>query len=529
MTLHSLFLMRHWLKRVLSFCGCVRTSLALKPFPCRKSFNVNEKTRVEHDGNPLFETLEFLLPTAAMVCLMSITILNQSCEMTEAAAAYSARAYQPRGAAVELFYARDDEVLMDGPAGTGKSRALLEKLHLCAMKYDGMRGLVVRKTRASLTESGLVTYEEKVLPATSPARRGPQRRYRQLYKYKNGSEIIVGGMDDPNRVMSTEYDLILALEATELADEDVDNLTTRLRNGRMPYQQMIMDCNPGSPNHWLNKRCNPVGESFESARHRTRRLLSRHEDNPELWDAARGCWTEKGAAYIAKLDRLPGVRKLRLRNGVWAMAEGMVYGDVWDPAHHLRYRFEVPKHWPRIWVVDFGFTNPFCWQCWAMDSDGRLFRIAEIYKTKTLVEDHARRILRWMKEAEEPAPLVIICDPADPEGMATLERALGMSCTAALKGPGSVETGIQHVAARLRKAEDDEARLFYLRDSVLDVDEDLREAKKPACSEEEYEGYVWATTAAGLKEVPVDRNNHGMDTARYLVTYVDTQFSQGVF
>src|SRR5262245_31649383 len=96
------------------------------------------------------------------------------------------RPYQPIGAALNAFYSRAPELLLSGPAGTGKSRAILEKLHLCALKWPGMRGLIVRKTRASLSESGLVTFEEKVLPAHSGIKRA-SRRYRQLYKYPNGS------------------------------------------------------------------------------------------------------------------------------------------------------------------------------------------------------------------------------------------------------------------------------------------------------------------------------------------------------
>lgn len=83
------------------------------------------------------------------------------------------RPYTPYGAAGQLFYARAAEVLLAGPAGTGKSRACLEKLHLAAMKYPGMRGLIVRKTRESLSESGLVTFEDKVLPEQSRLKEGP--------------------------------------------------------------------------------------------------------------------------------------------------------------------------------------------------------------------------------------------------------------------------------------------------------------------------------------------------------------------
>lgn len=414
------------------------------------------------------------------------------------------RAYQPYGAALEAFYDRSPEILMSGPANTGKSRAILEKLHFCASKYAGMRGLIVRKTRASLTESGLVTFEEKVLPEVSVIKQGAQRRYRAIYDYPNGTQIIVGGMDNPNRVMSTEYDLVVVLEATELTEEDADNLSTRLRNGVLPYQQMLMDCNPGAPSHFLKKR---------AARGVTRMLESRHEDNPLIFDQQIKRLTPFGETYIARLDLLVGVRKLRLRHGIWAMAEGMVYADAWEPARNLVDRFVVPKEWRRVWSVDFGFTNPFVWQCWAIDGDGRMFRIAEIYQTKKLVEDHARDILAWQQQEKEPDPEVIVCD-TDAEDRATLERYLKMSTAPALK---SISRGLQAVAARMKSAGDGKPRLLLLRDSLVSRDTELAEAKRPGCTEEEIEGYVWNSK----KDAPVKNDDHGIDAMRYAVMYLD--------
>src|SRR5438093_8544875 len=102
--------------------------------------------------------------------------------------------YTPRGACLALLLDRSAEVVVSGPAGTGKSRACLEKLHLCASKYAKMRGLIIRKTRESLSEAALVTYEDKVLPEHSVVARGPKRNFRQSYRYANGSQIVVGGL-----------------------------------------------------------------------------------------------------------------------------------------------------------------------------------------------------------------------------------------------------------------------------------------------------------------------------------------------
>lgn len=418
------------------------------------------------------------------------------------------RPYQPHGAALQCFYDRSPELLLCGPAGTGKSRAILEKLHFCANRWPGLRGLIVRKTRASLSESGLVTFEEKVLPARSPIKGNTARRYRQVYEYGNGSEIVVAGMDDPNRVMSTEFDLACVLEATELTETDWEQLTTRLRNFVAPFQQLLADCNPGPPKHWLKGRAD---------RGATKLLTSLHEDNPALFDPVAKTWTEQGKQYIATLDRLTGVRYLRLRKGIWAMAEGMVYGDAWRPELVID-RFAIPEDWERIWVVDFGFTNPFCWQAWARDPDGRLYRYREIYRTKQLVEDHAREILSVTKD--EPQPVAVITD-WDAEDRATFEKHTGQKTIPAIK---SVSDGIQAVAGRMRDAGDGKARLFLLRDSLVSRDELLDEKKLPACTEEEIESYVWNEK----KDEPVKAFDHGMDAMRYVVMWAESA-SEGVF
>lgn len=451
--------------------------------------------------------------TIGLLSIASLTVM-QHIEVQQgvpsAALAVSARAYQPFGAAETVFYARDPEVIVSGPAGTGKSRSCLEKLHLLATKYPGSRHLIARKSRESLSESGLVTYELKVLPEGSPICAGVQRRFRAKYRYPNGSEIVIGGMDKPEKVLSTEFDTIYCQEATEITENDWETLITRLRNNRMPYQQIFGDCNPSSPQHWIKRRADQGT---------LRMIESRHEDNPELWNRATREWTEFGVSYIGRLDRLTGVRRLRLRHGIWAMAEGMVYGDVWDPAIHIVDRFEIPEEWPRYWVVDFGFTNPFCWQAWAEDNDGRLYRYREIYRTNRLVEDHAADILKATEG--EPRPAAIICDH-DAEDRATLERHLGMGTWPAWKG---ITDGVQAVAERLRPAGDGRPRIFFLRDSLVERDELLAESKRPQCTDEEWESYVWD----GLKEKPVAQNNHGMDCIRYLVAYRDLQYSAGVY
>lgn len=236
--------------------------------------------------------------------------------------------YEPRGAAQELFRTRASEVAMAGPAGTGKSLACLFRVHLAALNTPGIRCLIVRKTAVSLGATTLVTFEKKVAKHALEAGLlrwfGGSPREAACYRYENGSVIVVGGMDKPEKVLSSEYDLVFADEATELTETDWETLGTRLRNGVLPWQQQIAACNPDRPKHWIKQR---------SDRGSMRMLHSRHHDNPAYINTD-GSLTAKGADYMAKLDALTGVRRLRYRDGIWAAAEGLIY-EGWDEAVHL--------------------------------------------------------------------------------------------------------------------------------------------------------------------------------------------------
>lgn len=319
------------------------------------------------------------------------------------------------------------------------------------------------------------------------------------------------------------HNCIYSQEATDLTLADWEYMTSRLRNGVISFQQLLADCNPQHPSHWLHKRCQEG---------KTVLLTSLHEDNPRIFnvqpDGSMGL-TSYGTDYIARLDSLTGVRKLRLRYGQWAAAEGIIFAD-WRPEVHLSDRKILPPDWPRIWGVDFGYTNPFVWQMWARDPDGRLWLEKEIYRTQTLVADHAKAILEVVtrvdgKTWKYPRPSAVICDH-DAEDRATLERELGIGTIPAWKG---VSDGIQAVQQRLRVQPDGRPRLMVCRDSLVSIDSALRERGRPTRFAEEIEGYVWkrpAGSAQGSQEKPPPdepnkADDHSMDTTRYVVAYED--------
>lgn len=278
------------------------------------------------------------------------------------------RPYQPRGAALSLMRCTAREVLLAGAAGTGKSRACLEKLNLVCMQLP-VRCAIVRKTRKSITQSSMVTFETKVLPQPSAVlfHTGDQE-----YRYPSGARIIVAGLDDAEKLASTEFDLIYVNEATELEADDWGMLLRGLRNGVLPYQQIMADCNPGPPDHWLKQRCDSGATVL---------LDSRHEDNPSLTPE-----------YLATLDSLSGWQYQRLRLGLWVAAEGMYFTE-WNPDVHVCKPFEVPDDWPRWLSVDYGFAVPFCCLWFTRNpEDRRIYVYRELYARGLRDEQQAQLI-----------------------------------------------------------------------------------------------------------------------------------------
>ena len=408
----------------------------------------------------------------------------------------SERRYHARGPALDLQTSDAPEIILSGPAGTGKTRANLNKLYECAKRYKGFRGAIMRQTRASLTDTALVTWERDVLGLDHPlVVNGSQRQWRHSYRFDNGSEVVVAGLDKPSRVLSAEYDIILVVQAEETYEADWELLSTRLRNHRMPYQQMLGDCNPEHPQHWIRQRS---GVGTLELWH------TRHEDNPLLWDGAD--WTEYGADYLARLDRLTGTRKARLRFGQWVQAEGVVYEEFTE-ATHVLYRDRSEFRW-FVAGVDEGFTNPAVFIVFGVDADDRLHAMREFYKRQVQQADFVQ------EAADMTAEYGISTVYVDPSA-AGLIAAMQTKGVPAIAADNAVYDGIQAVKGMLAIADDSRPRLT--------VD--------PSCVNliSEFGMYAWKERRTGQVDEPEKVNDHAMDATRYSVKSMAQAVTGSIF
>lgn len=425
--------------------------------------------------------------------------------------------YQPYGAAKELFdNESDDEILLAGPAGTGKSRGVLEYIVHYIKKYPNSRALVSRRFRKSMNTTTLVTLENFVLGKDHPSvTKGGKRNYRQQYDFPNGSEIVIGGLDNPETIMGAEYDLIFVSEAIQVEEDAWEDLISRLRNGMVPVMRIIGDTNPSHPRHWLKRRCDDG---------RCLMIDTKHTDNPLLYNQDTGEITARGIDYMSKLDKLSGIKKKRNKYGLWVSQEGIVYEDFTDE-HHVISLLEIPKSFiAKYLVIDFGFKNPFVCQWWGLDYDGSLYMYREIYYTGLLVEDAAKLInSNSFDENGNPERYNMVIHDHDAEGAATLRKHISVDVGIfknAKKKP--VTGGIEAVKKRIELDIRMRPSIYFCDDALVhEPDENLVNSGKPTCSREEIDVYVWDKRSKITKEVPVKENDHGLDCTRYMVAELD--------
>jgi len=392
------------------------------------------------------------------------------------------------------------EAILHGPAETGKTISLLWKIHLCALKYPNASIVIARKTQTSTYSTVLMTYSQKVLLG-NPGRWGIEpygAKKPEWFDYPNGSRIWIAGLDKAGKVLSAEHDIVYVNQAEELTLEDWETITTRTtgRAGHMPYSQTIGDVNPAYPTHWMYHRAS------------MQMFYSRHEENPVLYNQITGEITAQGEKTMSVLDALTGVRKLRLRYGKAAQAEGAIY-DEWSDADHLIYEKDAPRKFRRyVAALDWGYRNPGVMGLFGLTHDDDAYLIAQYYRTGMRDDWWLEKALALDVEYEHIEAFV--CDPSEPAYIDKF-RAAGLN---AIKGENSVIPGINAVKKRLA-----DKRLHIVRGGLRERDESLAEARKPLCVEDEFPAYAWSDND---KETPVKVDDHGVDMVRYFVRYIDS-------
>jgi len=417
------------------------------------------------------------------------------------------------------------EVILHGPGGTGKSRGILTWLWWLMDNYrvlwpeggDGksLRILMCRETRVSLTQSGLTTWEDAVVPAGHPMLEGAGKAQRQSYVHPGtGAELVLAGMDEPTRLFSTDYDIVYIQEATEITENAWESLRRGLRNWALPFQMLVGDCNPDSPRHWIRRRMLDG---------RTPGWKSEHWDNPRWWGQRDGKWnwTPEGEAYRDSLSKLSGVRRRRLFLGEWVAAEGAVWEEFSEEQSVVESAPEV--RWT-IGSMDWGFTAPGVLQIWGVDGDMRSYCLREHYQTQKQLDWWAETVAT---EYRRHKMQYVVADPSRPDAIKLVNDILaGKGLPRLLREAnnrraeqGADLGGIDLVRKKLTLQGDGKPSLMWVKGYLHSRDESLHEKGEACCTTEEIPSYVYAKVDDGKRNKErTDPNcaDHGCDALRYM-------------
>ena len=268
-------------------------------------------------------------------------------------------------------------IAFGGARGGGKSWAVRVKAVLLALKYLGIKIMIVRKTYPELRANHITPLKELV---------GKTAVFKETAKeflFKNGSVIKLGycrNTKDLDRYQGTETDVLFLDEATQLTEEQFDRFKACVRGVNGFPKRVYLTCNPGGVGHAFVKRL------FIDRVYKT-------GENPDDYVFYKSLVTDNAALmendpdYIKRLEALPPKLRKAWLDGDWDIFDGQFFEEFRDdPSHYIDRRFthviepfEIPDGWNIVRSFDFGFAKPFSCDWWAIDYDGRAYLILQLY------------------------------------------------------------------------------------------------------------------------------------------------------
>lgn len=290
--------------------------------------------------------------------------------------------------------ATQTEVLFGGAAGGGKSYGQVIDAFLFALRYEGSKQLILRRTFAELDKSIIRTvlalYPREIFTFNASAHTG---------RFKNGSIIDFGYIANDNDVyqyQSAEYDVVRFDELTHFTKAQYIYLISRVRGANSFPKQIKSSTNPGGVGHmWVKERfvdpCVPntvfVGDDG------TDRIFipSLLSDNKPL--------TSNDPSYRKRLEALPEKEKKALLYGDWNIFEGQYFTEFSEDVHVIE-PFKIPAEWRRWRAFDYGLDRLACLWC-AMDSERNVYVYRELGKSNMPISDAAAAMLELTEEDED--------------------------------------------------------------------------------------------------------------------------------
>lgn len=278
------------------------------------------------------------------------------------------------------------EVLFGGAAGGGKSYGQLVDAFIFANKYPKSKQMILRRTFPEL-EKSLIRVARELYPKEI----FKYNEAKHVGRFDNGSIIDFSYCDkegDVYKYQSAEYDVIRFDELTHFTETMYTYLISRCRGTNGYPKQIKSSTNPGGIGHtWVKGRFIDVGEP--NAEHDGRIFIpSLVQDNLFLM--------KNDPGYVERLKKLSEKDKQALLYGNWDIFDGQYFTE-WKRDIHVISPFEIPQHWRRYFVMDYGL-DMLAGYWIALDTYGRAYVYREIYQSGLIISEAARRIREMTDE-----------------------------------------------------------------------------------------------------------------------------------
>ena len=281
-----------------------------------------------------------------------------------------------------------------GARGGGKSWSVRTKAKMLAANYPGIKLLIVRRTYPELLNNHINPLRVELHGIAR------YNKSEKCFTFTNGSTIRFGYCNndgDLEQYQGAEYDVIFLDEATQLQEIWIKKINACVRGVNRFPKRTYYTCNPGGAGHGYIKRLF-IDRKYEDG------------ENPDDYSFIQALVTDNKALmasqpdYQKQLESLPPKLRAAWLYGQWDVYEGQFFEDfrltpdaekcrdagisVEDAARQGRWTHVIEpldlnagsrRGWEIYRSYDFGYEKPFSCAWWAVDYDGTIYRIMELY------------------------------------------------------------------------------------------------------------------------------------------------------
>jgi phage terminase large subunit len=376
---------------------------------------------------------------------------------------------------VGLFKDKSRYQIPWGGAGSGKSHIVARKLLYRMFNESEVKHniLIIRKVDRTIKKSVWTLVKNIIsLWGQTDQFQFNQTDRTMIYK-KTGSQFMFSGLDDVEKLKSIEgVTSIWIEEATELLQEDFEQLDLRLRGEHGCLKQIILTLNPISEQHWIKKIFfdDPISDVYT--------LKTTFLDNGFIDEDYKLVMDNKKKSN----PRYYNIYAL----GNWGTAEGLIFQNV---EQRVIKESEI-NTLDCVQGLDFGYTNdPTAFNESYIDTKNKKLYIYDGFYEKGLsnnaISDKIKKLLLHKHQT--------VADSSEPKSIDAIKNK-GVRIKGANKGKDSINSGID-----------------FLLDYEIILNAHLVEFMT------EFNNYSWAIDKKTNKTTnkPVDDFNHFIDSLRY--------------